>query len=135
MRKKQESEESDSSSDDYKYETSEDDQEDENDDGFFEKEESDDSISEEEEEVAIVNRQSNRRAVSNEVFNDFAGDLDNMMSIKSENFSLDFLFSYLLYDYIEDNRETVRTYIRVISLASSIYHSKIVENGLSLQIG
>ena len=108
---------------------------DENDDGFFEKEESDDSISEEEEEVAIVNRQSNRRAVSNEVFNDFAGDLDNMMSIKSENFSLDFLFSYLLYDYIEDNRETVRTYIRVISLASSIYHSKIVENGLSLQIG
>ena len=69
---------------------------DENDDGFFEKEESDDSISEEEEEVVIVNRQSNKRVVSNEVVNDLAEDLDNMMSIKSKNVSLDFVFSYLL---------------------------------------
>lgn len=56
------------------------------------------------------------------------------MSMKSKNFSLDYVFPYFLYDYVEDKREAVRVVILVIYSASSMYHPKIVENDLSLQI-
>ena len=57
------------------------------------------------------------------------------MSMKSRNFSLDFSSPYLLYDYVEDKKETIHIDIFDRSLASLMYYSKKAVNDLSLHIG
>ena len=73
--------------------------------------------------------------VSKQVLNNLEEDLGKTMSMNSRNLSLDFSSPYLLYDYVEDKKETINIDILVRSLASLMYHPTKAVNDLSLLIG
>lgn len=66
--------------------------------------------------------------------NNVAKTLDSAITITTKTFSVDLMSPCLIYNYVDDKRETLSVEVLMMSFSSSMYQLKIATNDMSLQI-